>query len=216
MTKFYLNKAANLSIPTPDGMAFIEFNTLMIGTSVWGVLSTDNQEIQNALSEVKYVKEISKSDYDQYLKKKPKQIASSNWPKSLKTTAPEPPKPLVAPPVQVAEQPPQGLSLTPDRSKVYSSSDFESASTALSTPAEVLSEQGEEAFASNRDELAEALGMKVWHARFKFYWARKDKPAKVANKGYSVSAWKSFIEKVQYEAETSAEDGGEDEGSDKE
>lgn len=215
MKKFYLNRAASLQIATPNGESYIEFTTLIVGTSTWGVFATDDAAIQLALSKVNHVKEISQADYDQYLKKKPRQNATSNWPKSIKTIAPDLPKQIVVPPVRDAAPPPI-VSIAPDRSKVHTSSDFESASTALSTPAEVLAEQGDNAFASSKEELADALGMKVWHARFKFYWAHKDKPAKVAGKGHSVSAWKAFIEKVQYDTGSGLADDGEGEGPDKE
>ena len=200
MTKYYLNKNASraLSFGGEDGTAptLVVFDVFGVyGAGMWGVYSTGNPVIQSLLGGVAYVKEISESDYWVYLKKKQQRDANQN---SLQYSSRS--QNLfgnVAKNVQSAQVGDANSAVHVDvaSSVVRSSEEFESASAPKVAGGEVS--EGRQ-FASNKDELAAALGMRVWHARFKFYWKRQDAP-RIGDRGHSVAEWRAFMEKVPFE-----------------
>lgn len=205
MTKYYLNKNASRALSfggkdgsTPTVVVFDVFG--VYGTGMWGVYSTDNPAIQSLLGGVAYVKEISEADYGIYLKKKHLMDAKQN---SLQYS-PRSQNPFgdVAKNVQSAQAGGANSAIHVDAASavVRSAEEFESASAPKVAGGEAS--EGRQ-FAANKDELAAALGMRVWHARFKFYWKHPDAPM-IGDRGHSVAEWRAFMERVPFEKDEAA------------
>jgi hypothetical protein len=204
MLKYYLNKSANrpviLTGQNGDQLT-IAFDVFGVyGSSMWGVYSTEDESTQKLFSQAPCVKEISEADYRIYLKKKQVRDAMLNSmqynPKSLQ------PFGNIVKNAQSAQAAGDDSSAVDLRGAVIrSASEFEAPSAPKIVGGEEILDGKQ--FASNKEDLARALGMKVWNPRFKFYWRHPDAP-KSSERGHDVPQWKLFMDKVSFESSESS------------